>query len=141
MGVAAKTGMAFLMLATLVAASPGLAYVYGISRIASRPIAADSALVDQAARHLAWASCRESNGYALTPQNPWTVAYQIWTADPYQADPGQRATWAIARQHNLRLNLRGGDWHVAGAALSIWISRHWTVDQLSATVARDHACG
>jgi hypothetical protein len=52
-----------------------------------------------------------------------------------------RAIWLIVRQYNSShlKDRRMGMWHLSGAALTIWLTQHWTTDEAvvgAATAAR-----
>jgi hypothetical protein len=48
--------------------------------------------------------------------------------------PGVRLAWIIARSHNLHHlgDQKMGMWHLSGAALTIWLTRNWTLTELIA---------
>jgi hypothetical protein len=57
------------------------------------------------------------------------------------AGAGQLAAWQIARAHNSDHPVGGmGWWHLSGAALTIWVTRHWSGEQIGATLVRDRLC-
>jgi hypothetical protein len=67
--------------------------------------------------------------------NPWTFVWSLCSvAVP---DVGASALWVVVRNYNythLRKR-RMSWWHLSGAALTIWVSRHWTPDQVVASAA------
>lgn len=120
---------------------PGIIYVVGLARVHGRPVPADPSQYSSEAISAAWMRCREQIPIAVHASNPWSFAYKFMFADPLEATPGERASWRIASTHNSRH--RSGDmlwWHTSGAALSIWITRHWSAEQIGATLVRDNLC-
>jgi hypothetical protein len=56
-------------------------------------------------------------------------------------DSGSHAVWLIARDYNSKhlKNRKMSFLHLSGAALTIWVSRNWTTDQIvtaAAAIAR-----
>ena len=47
---------------------------------------------------------------------------------------GRKALWIVANDHNARHlnNRRMLWWHLSGASLIVWLSRHWTPEQVLA---------
>jgi hypothetical protein len=113
-------------------------YGVGLLNIEGRPeppiqtsnLAADTAYLEQAFRR------REP--IAVRVLNPWTYAASLVTddTDP-SSDDGSIAAWVIARNYNgshLK-NRRMTFWHLSGAALTIWVSRNWTAEQIVTAAA------
>jgi hypothetical protein len=139
-----KVAIAFVCAAgILVLGVPLGLYVLGLSNIEGRPepptdtnhIAADTALLQQ--------TFHSTAPVAVHVLNPWTYAATLLTEDPksLRADTGSSAVWLIARDYNYKhlKNRKMSYWHLSGAALTIWVSRNWTTDQIvvaAAAIAR-----
>jgi hypothetical protein len=139
-----KVAIALLLgVALLVFSLPIGLYWLGLSNIEGRPepptemnhIAADTVLLQQ--------TFRSPAPVAVHPLNPWTYAATLLTEDPsnLRPDNGSDAVWLIARGYNSKhlKNRRMSHWHLSGAALSIWLSRNWTTDEIvtaAAAIAR-----
>jgi hypothetical protein len=136
-----KTLVGIAVVAFVVLALPAIAYGIGLSKIEGRPIAADPASFSSAQVNSAWQSCREHLPIALDPLNPWGYAAKILWGDTGFAGNGQLAAWLVARRYNSS-HLPGGMkwWHLSGAALTIWVTRNWSAEQVAATLARDESC-
>jgi hypothetical protein len=114
-------------------------YWFGLSKIEGRPepptqtnnTAADTALLLQ--------DFRSQAPIAVHALNPWTYVITLLTerADDLRMDPGSHAIWLIARDYNYKhiKDRKMSHWHLSGAALSIWLSRNWTTDEIVTTAA------
>jgi hypothetical protein len=112
-------------------------YEIGLMNIDGRPAppiqtsnaASDGAFLQQA--------FRKPEPLAIRVLNPWSYAAGFLTNDDPGSDDGSIAAWVIARDYNeshLR-NRRMTFWHLSGAALTIWVSRHWTAEQIVSAAA------
>ena len=120
---------------------PGLVYVAGLLKVNGRPTPADSNLFSQDAITSAWLKCQEKAPISVQPINPWGFTGRFLFGDPLRRDSGERAAWRIASTHNAANHVVGGLWwHTSGVALTIWITRHWSADQIGATLVRDNLC-
>ncbi len=128
---------ALLIVLVLIAAAPGLVYGLGLWMIDGRPQPRAATPVAAAA---AWVNCREPLPLRVQPLNPWGVMLDLLRHGS-RSTPGARAAWVIARDHNARhLGRRGVWWHVSGSAMVIWITRHWSAEQIAATAAAEGLC-
>ncbi|WP_303747638.1 hypothetical protein [Stenotrophomonas pigmentata] len=136
-----RSAISILALLALLIAAPGLFYVIGLSKVHGRPTPADPALFSRNEIAAAWAQCHEKIPIAAAATNPWSVAGNLLFGSPDHAPPGERASWRIAGAHNAASHLQSNTaWHISGSALTIWITRHWSADQIGATIARDRLC-
>jgi len=133
--------LSMLVLVALLAAVPGFVYVVGLAKVHGRPTPADPALFRHEAIAAAWVQCREESPVAVRATNPWGVAGKFLFGNPLRTTPGERSAWRIASTHNA-LHPVGSNlwWHTSGAALTIWITRHWSAEQIGATLIRDGLC-
>ena len=133
--------LSILALVALLVASPGVVYLVGLAKVHDRPTPADSKTFSSEAVSAAWEQCRETLPVAVEATNPWGVASRFLFGDPLRTSPGERAAWRIASTHNAAHPVGGGLWwHTSGAALTIWVTRHWSADQIGATLVRDSLC-
>ncbi len=133
--------LSMLVLIALLAAIPGFVYVVALARVHGRPTPADPALFSQEAIADAWAQCGEQSPVAVRAINPWGATGRFLFGNPLRTTPGERSAWRIARTHNASQPVGNNLWwHTSGAALTIWITRHWSAEQIGATLVRDGSC-
>jgi hypothetical protein len=133
--------ISILVIVGLLMALPGLAYVAGLAKADGRPIPADPARFSQEAIAAAWLQCRETSPVSVQATNPWGFVGKFMFGNPLRTTPGERAAWRIASTHNARRPVSSKTWwHASGAALTIWITRHWSGEQIGATLVRDGLC-
>jgi hypothetical protein len=128
-------------LVLLITSLPVILYAVGLSKVQGRPIAANPNQYTQTDLAKKWSQCSENGPLFLESINPWQASYDLYKADLYSARPGHRASWVVAKAHNVK-HRKGGmaEWHLSGIALTTWVSRNWTAEQLSATALRDDLC-
>lgn len=132
--IASLVGVALLVLSLPI----GL-YLLGLSKVEGRPepptqtnnIAADTALLLQ--------DFRSRAPIAVHALNPWTYAARLLNerTNDLRMDPGSHAIWLIARNYNYKhlKSRKMSYWHLSGAALSMWLSRNWTTDEIVTSAA------
>jgi transglycosylase-like protein len=130
----------------LVLGSVEALYRYGLSRVGELP-RAPSPRTDFASQVL-WASVEEAP-LQLHPVWPWTFAahfVQTWRHRRHgQGSSGFLMSWHVARQwlasrpEHERAPMR--NWHFHGLALSVWISRHWTAEEVMTAYANGASFG
>lgn len=129
------------VLVGLFAALPGIVYVVGLAKVHGRPVPADPHLFSRHAVAAAWEQCREAPPVVVKATNPWGVTGIFLFGDPHRTTPGERAAWRIASTHNASYSVGNTLWwHISGVALTIWMTRHWSAEQIAATLARDGLC-
>ncbi len=133
--------ISILVFIVLLAALPGIIYFVGLAKVHDRPTAADPALFSQEAITTAWAQCHEELPITVEPTNPWSVTSNFFLGSPQRTAAGARSAWRIASTHNA-LNPVGNNlwWHTSSLALTIWVTRHWSAEQIGATLIRDGLC-
>jgi len=109
--------------------------LYGIEAMPQPPttIAASSA---QAA---VWRSAR-GVGPAVVPRlNPYT--YWHLSTGGGNEKAGLLVAWGVAAEHLKEHRRYKGMhwWHLSGAALTIWLTRHWSVEQIMSRAAENAA--
>jgi hypothetical protein len=121
---------------TVVVVPLGL-YWFGLSNIDGRPVpsartdnlAADTALLRQ--------DFRNHLPIVVHVLNPWAFIGQLRAEKAATPDNGVHAVWSIVRNYNgghLR-NHKMIWWHISGAALTIWVTRNWTSDEVVSAAA------
>jgi len=110
---------------------PWAIYWYGLRQIDGRPTAAAQIATAEQSDRL-FRKLKITQPVNLDILSPYT--YLLQGARP---TPSGRLAWTIARSYNLD---HLGDqkvrmWHLSGAALTIWLTRNWTLDELIATAA------
>ena len=130
-----------LVIVALFAALPGIVYAIGLAKVHGRPTPADPTLYSQDAIVAAWQQCQEASPISVKASNPWRVAGRLLLGDPLSTDPGERSAWRIASTHNASHPVGSNLWwHTSGAALTIWVTRHWSAEEIGATLVRDSLC-
>jgi hypothetical protein len=75
----------------------------------------------------------------VVPATPYSYLWSLVGGDA-RTQPGWAAAWTVARDynyHHLSTGTRGTmRWHLAGASMTIWVTRHWNEDELIAWGAK-----
>ena len=111
---------------------PWLLYELGLANVVGRPSLPNSVPASAAQAQAVWRDLREDGPIEVTPLNPY--GYVIAVLSQNEPSPGAKVAWFVARNHNLAnlSNRRMIWWHLSGASLTIWLTRHWSPDQLIA---------
>lgn len=135
--LAVATSLTALLIVLIALAPLGL-YALGLSNVASRPTPPLSTHPTPADHALLARTFRTSKPITVEPLSPWAYV-SIILEDPKRvpAEGGVDAAWVVARQYNANhLEHRTSTWwHLSGAALTIWITRHWTSDEVLSAAA------
>ena len=133
--------IAALVVVVVIALSPGIAYLLGLQRAGGRPEAAKPSSISSAEIQAAWSRCGEQLPMSVQRLNPWQLTVRFLFGDESRAGPGESAAHQVAAKHNLT-HAAGtmGWWHLSDAALTIWITRHWSAEEIAATLVRDRLC-
>jgi hypothetical protein len=141
MAVGRKVATALLVLAGVPLSIPAIGYGLGLFKIEGRPSPADPESYTPAELSAAWQRCHDRLPIAVVPLNPWGFATQFLLGDGQFHGTGQYAAMRVAQAHNHKHVSGGmGWWHLSGAALTIWVTRNWTAEQIAATLVRDEIC-
>lgn len=83
----------------------------------------------------AWQHVRGRGEPAIHALTPYSYLFDI--AFNAEHDPGKVAAWQVARDHLLTHRTKSGMfwWHLSGAALTVWITRNWTTEQILTNAA------
>ena len=141
MPLSRMAGGALLVVALLILSLPGIAYSIGLLRVQGRPTPARTADFRSEDIAASWQRCGERPPLAVKALNPWGVAGRFLWGDQLKSNAGEIAAWQVARGHNSAHPVGTmGWWHLSGSALTIWITRHWSAEEIGATLARDNLC-
>jgi hypothetical protein len=121
----------------LVVAVPIVLYWLGLHNIDGRPkplVQANNGAADTTLLQQAFHSTLPFDVHAL---NPWTYLISLGPSLAMTSDSGSHAIWMIVRTYNSShlKNRRMIWWHLSGGALTIWMTRNWTTDQVVAAAA------
>jgi len=114
---------------------PWVLYEVALSNVVGRPSLPSTIPVSSSDAEAVWRKLRERGPVTVEPLSPHGYILALLTKDTLP--PGAHVAWWIARNHN-RENLKDQRmiwWHLSGAALTVWLTRHWSTDQL---VAKAH---
>jgi len=132
MSALAKALVAMLLLGTLVAGIPVLAYVVVLGMIEGRPTPVHAGAGPAL-------SCRNQIVKRMRVVDVFRVR-ESETGRVTLAPGHEEATW-VARRHLSKLPQTGMlRWHFQSAALHVWIVQHWTPQQITETARRGGAC-
>lgn len=137
-----------LLAALFVAGVPVAAYLAGMDNMDDRPPPPERITYREYQAMVVWEERKELPPIALQAITPWHFYALIWCSR-YNDDiedfltcgdryPGLRAAAYVAKRHlDDHLKQRGLIWrYMSRAALTIWISRNWTAEQLVRELVR-----
>jgi len=137
-----------VLLAALFGALPWAAYRMGMGNMDAGPVPPLPVGYTAYQANAVWEERKEVLPIALQPITPWHFYSLIWCSrnDENIEDflscggeyPGLRAAAYVAKRHlDVHLVQRGLVWrYLSRTALTIWISRNWSVEQLLAELIR-----
>ena len=108
-------------------------YWLGLSRISHYPIPLSNALSTDR-REWVWHLAKASDNPVIAPLTPFSYVYDIFVRQQGNAEEINRVVSWVATDHlydqspGQRMLWR----HLSGAALTIWLSRNWTDQQITA---------
>jgi hypothetical protein len=114
-----------------VATRPWLLYEIGLAKIDGRPYHASQATaasedVEALSRTL------QMSQVTIERLSPCSYIWAIVAGDGRAFGQGVRVAWLIARSYNVDHLVDHSAWRLSGAALTIWLTRNWTRDELVA---------
>jgi hypothetical protein len=124
------TAAALLLLSPL---SPWLIYEATLANIDGRPAKpAQMASAEQQAR--VWQCARGTGELRVEPMNPYGFVGRFIAGDPAPV-PGETLAYWVSREHIWTQPRRSMLWwHLSNAALTIWLTRHWTAEELASAL-------
>ena len=135
-----------LLLATACAVATGVAlsvalpmalYAYGLEIASSRPEPSRQAIPASRVTE-SWREVERSEEIVVERMDPWTPLWRLFIATEFPGyRPGERACSYIAsiylHEHSGRLPTLKR--HIAHYAIGVWISRHWTAEEIAREIA------
>jgi len=124
-----------LLSTLLVLLSPWLLYELGLSRfdrLPQRP--AQLATAEDQAQ--AWARARGTGLPKIEPMSPYSFVFNFFARDPaYNTTPSESIAHLAASDYALQQKPTMGNAHLERVALAIWLTRHWTTEELLTAAA------
>jgi hypothetical protein len=119
---------------SLLVASPWCLYAAGLLLSDGWPMHATAEASGEEKARL-WLQLRGQGAPEVVPLGP--VSYLQAAAGTSEAHASALLAWQIARAHVLKNRKVQGtwSWHCSGAAMTIWLTRNWTIDQLLSRAA------
>jgi hypothetical protein len=104
-------------------------YRYRISQYPLPPPQAISA----PQREWVWSLAKVSGEPVMVPLSPYTYLYDLFILKG-KTDRNMRVAWWVASDHLIKQNTSQQMlwWHLSGASLTIWLTRNWTDQQITA---------
>jgi hypothetical protein len=123
-------GIGILLAALLL---PWGAYWVGLRMVSEYPVPT-SPFVSAQQRAWLWSQTRGAGELKLMPSNPYAYLYQILQTGN-QPSRGLQIAGCVARAHlaNQQDTQRMIFWHLSSAALTIWLTRNWSEEQIIAS--------
>jgi hypothetical protein len=121
------------VLVAIIGLAPAALYSLGLSNVNGRPSPPASCHPTPTDRALLERTFRMSQPITVKPLSPWAYFNFILEDDARNATAGGvDAVWFVARHYNAQhlKDRRSIAWHLSGAALTIWITRHWSADEV-----------
>jgi len=118
----------------LIYAAPWVLYAVGLSIVDGRPSPPTSATLSAEEVQYLRKEFRFEGPIEIMKQSPWSYMMALYSGDFQDLrKEGTQVAWIVARHHNL-VHRQGGNgwWHLSGAALTIWLTRNWTSEQILA---------
>lgn len=120
----------------LLALPPGLYWLglSGVDGVPEKPLQ----LASKEQQALVWKRAHGNGVPRIAAINPYSFAMTLFVKKDPGVDPEQVIVWWVAADYLISHQRHSGMswWHLSGAALAIWLSRHWTQEEiLSAAVA------
>jgi hypothetical protein len=120
-------------------------YEVGLTNINGRPVAQTEPPISTQDDELLRRELRARHGISVVPLSPVGYFVGLLMANPKESaeESGADAAWLVARDYNAShlKSRRSIWWHLSGAALTIWITRNWTSDQVlsrAGEIAKQH---
>lgn len=118
------------VLLVLLLLSPWLVYEALLLHIDGRP-ARPLQLASAPQQAQVWRRARGSGPLQVTPINPYAVLYRL-VSDSRVSDPGELLAYWVSSEHiSTRGHVSMLDWHLSNLALTIWLTRHWSAEEMA----------
>lgn len=122
------------LLAALVAGGPWIGYAVGLGMIDGGPTLPVAEHLSPAELEFLHVTLRKSGALNVPTLSPWDYARGLLLDPDLLSSGGVAAASIVARDHNAS-HLKGRGkiwWRLSGAALTVWLTRNWTSDQILA---------
>jgi len=128
-------------LAVIVASMPGILYLYGLYGIDKYPDKYNFSL-DRNVTLKIWGIYQGEGDPRLFKMNPWSYYKPIYCDAQASIEeqvkecrnkyPGTYAAAKLAQSYLGASNkkYKNLDWHISAAALSVWLSRNWSIEEI-----------
>ena len=130
-------GVAIILVAALL---PWGIYLTALANIVDRPALPEVTALSEQEEEAIWFGSGEKGPMEIEVLSPWYYVLKLSRGGVVEPAPGERIASFIARDHNSR-NLKDKRmlyWHVSGAALTVWLTRNWTSEQILAKAYELH---
>lgn len=123
----------FALLLTIPLALYGL----GLNGVDGRPQKPER-LAPLAQQNVVWQQLHGSGRPHVSQDDPYSYVGSLLFLQPEQTSSSRRVCWWVAREYlqTHRRHKGMGSWHLSGAALSIWLSRNWTSEEILSRAAQ-----
>ncbi len=110
--------------------SPWLVYETALSNVIGRPSIGNTNFVSREDAAEIWLELKETGPIRMEIMTPYSYLFFLILDGPNS--PGSRLAWYVARDYNAnRLkDKRMIWWHLSGAAMTVWLTRNSTVEDL-----------
>jgi hypothetical protein len=122
----------------LAVAGPWSLYFVGMNGVAGRPSPPEQ-LASPESQLKMWTSARGVGAPEIPFLNPYSYVSAVLDGGPNK--PGMLVAWRVASDFLQEHQRYRGKiwWHLSGAALTIWLTRNWTPEQLLSVKPRGSA--
>lgn len=132
--------LAFVTCATfaLLLIFPLILYWMGLNAVDGRP-EKPRQLATIEEQSIIWKHARGTCTPHVSADDPYSyLASILFAQSKKHTPPDQLVTWWVARDYlSTHKRYKGmGWWHLSGAALTIWLSRNWTTEEILSGVAQ-----
>lgn len=113
----------------LIYSGPWLLYGAGLAMINGRPTPPEQpASISAAQREYLLRELGYEQSLAVQRLNPWSYGCALASGNK----PKAQVAWLVARNYvaKHRKTQSNLSWHLSGAALTVWLTRHWSNEQL-----------
>lgn len=120
----------------LILVAPLALYMYGLSGVDGRP-ERPVQMASEAEQQRIWNQARGVGPVVIKQMNPYGYALDFFNGR-VRPPAGEILPYWIARTYLLEHRLNSGtlSWHLSSAALTIWISRNWSAEEILTVASR-----
>jgi hypothetical protein len=111
---------------------PWALYWWALSYIDGRPPHASYSAFTAEDAEVLWRKLREPLPIHVEPLSPHVYLWVFFRGDARAFPRGTQLAWWVAKAYNHKHLENRLWWHPSGAAMTIWLTRNWTADELIA---------